>query len=271
MRTSVTKARADKRHRVALLANVGGRPNVEFLRHLLALGFDVALVVSSSRNFLSGKRPPRKIYLVLRHITVQELLLNLIVRVVNRRPLRRIAAVGRFLERNSLEYAAGQLNVDFLRCASVNDRSTIESIKSVSADLIFLHNCSEIVSQELIDITGIYNFHAGDLKTNRGANALGWSILNGEDHITMTCHEVDAGIDTGAVVLTHEESLSGVRSYRDVIDRSILASKRCLEGFCRKLATPDLRGTKAVKGKYRRRLTAMQKYKVRRLAKRVYR
>ncbi|MDO5111463.1 MAG: formyltransferase family protein [Clostridia bacterium] len=54
----------------------------------------------------------------------------------------------------------------------------------------------EIVAKDNLRIV---NYHDALLPAYPGQNAPTWAIFNGEDHIGVTWHAVDAGIDTGAL------------------------------------------------------------------------
>ncbi|WP_431921093.1 formyltransferase family protein [Nonomuraea jabiensis] len=60
-----------------------------------------------------------------------------------------------------------------------------------------------IVPAEILAIPsmGTLNAHNGALPTYRGMDAVGWALLN-NDPITCTVHQVNAGVDTGPVLLT---------------------------------------------------------------------
>jgi methionyl-tRNA formyltransferase len=49
----------------------------------------------------------------------------------------------------------------------------------------------------------MFNLHAGNLKTNRGAHPLIWSILNGDTETELTLHQINEKIDQGIIVGTY--------------------------------------------------------------------
>lgn len=62
---------------------------------------------------------------------------------------------------------------------------------------------------------GIVNVHPGKLPEYRGNSCPEWALLNG-DEIWTTAHFVDAGIDTGPVVLKQRYDFSDARDYFDI-------------------------------------------------------
>lgn len=61
-----------------------------------------------------------------------------------------------------------------------------------------------IIPKDVIEHIKIYNFHSGDLRTNRGSSPINWSILLNEKCTMMTLHCVASGIDSGNIIMEHE-------------------------------------------------------------------
>lgn len=60
-----------------------------------------------------------------------------------------------------------------------------------------------IISQKVIDTCNgkIFNLHPSLLPKYRGCSSLTWSIVNGESESGFTYHYIDAGCDTGNIIL----------------------------------------------------------------------
>jgi methionyl-tRNA formyltransferase len=60
-----------------------------------------------------------------------------------------------------------------------------------------------IIKQPVIDSVGgrIFNCHPSLLPHNRGCSAYTWSIIDGDKWSGVTYHYIDAGIDTGRIIL----------------------------------------------------------------------
>ena len=71
-------------------------------------------------------------------------------------------------------------------------------------DFAIMYSFGIIIPREVIDKIKIYNFHPGNLRTNRGSSPIHWSILLNEDSTMMTLHCVDAEIDSGKIITEHE-------------------------------------------------------------------
>jgi methionyl-tRNA formyltransferase len=67
----------------------------------------------------------------------------------------------------------------------------------------------QIIPQAIIDIPprGIINVHASLLPKYRGAAPIQWAIANGETRSGVTTMKIDAGLDTGDMLLKWETSI----------------------------------------------------------------
>ena len=67
----------------------------------------------------------------------------------------------------------------------------------------------QIIPQTVIDLAprGILNVHASLLPKYRGAAPVQWAIVNGETRTGVTIMQIDAGLDTGAILLTAETGI----------------------------------------------------------------
>ena len=68
------------------------------------------------------------------------------------------------------------------------------------SDIVIVYKFEYIIPQNLIDKYTFFNFHGGNLKTNRGAHAVVWSILNQEKQTCLTLYKLTGGIDVGIVI-----------------------------------------------------------------------
>ncbi len=67
----------------------------------------------------------------------------------------------------------------------------------------------QIIPQSIIDIPprGIINVHASLLPKYRGAAPIQWAIANGETRTGVTTMRIDAGLDTGDMLLKWETEI----------------------------------------------------------------
>jgi methionyl-tRNA formyltransferase len=80
---------------------------------------------------------------------------------------------------------------------------TIEHLRALAPEIMVVVGYGQIIPQAVIDIAprGIVNVHASLLPKYRGAAPIQWSIVNGETVTGVTIMQIDAGLDTGDMLL----------------------------------------------------------------------
>jgi methionyl-tRNA formyltransferase len=88
-------------------------------------------------------------------------------------------------------------------CKYVYSANIKNHYNQVSADIVISINFINLISKEFIESFkyGILNAHAGDLPRYKGNACPNWSIINSEEAITMTIHQMDKGLDSGPIVI----------------------------------------------------------------------
>lgn len=83
------------------------------------------------------------------------------------------------------------------------NQEVLEHLKSLELDLIVVVAYGKILPQTLLDIPkyGCVNVHASLLEKYRGAAPIQWAIANGETITGVTTMLMDAGMDTGDMLL----------------------------------------------------------------------
>ncbi|AFY62152.1 methionyl-tRNA formyltransferase [Synechococcus sp. PCC 6312] len=84
------------------------------------------------------------------------------------------------------------------------DKEVIEAIQACGAEVFVVVAYGQILSQEILDIPklGCINNHASLLPRYRGAAPIQWALYHGEPETGITTMLMDAGMDTGAMLLT---------------------------------------------------------------------
>jgi len=119
-----------------------------------------------------------------------------------------IAIVGASIRAEShlaIKEAAKSLNIPFfIQPKSNEDQYTnfVKNLEALKPDLFFINSYSMILKKDLLSIPKIktLNIHAGLLPKNRGCNPIQWGIINEDKYAGVSLHEVDEGIDTGAII-----------------------------------------------------------------------
>ena len=83
------------------------------------------------------------------------------------------------------------------------DPETLSALAASNADVFVVVAYGQILSQAILDMPkqGCINVHGSLLPQYRGAAPIQWAIANGEQVMGITTMQMDAGIDTGAMLL----------------------------------------------------------------------
>jgi methionyl-tRNA formyltransferase len=79
----------------------------------------------------------------------------------------------------------------------------VELVQSLAPELMVVVGYGQIIPQTMIDLPkhGILNVHGSLLPKYRGAAPIQWAIANGETKTGVTIMQIDAGLDTGDMLL----------------------------------------------------------------------
>jgi len=91
-----------------------------------------------------------------------------------------------------------------------NNEALLAQLRAMRPDLAVVVAYGKILRQEVLDIPthGCINVHASLLPKYRGAAPIQWAVLNGETETGITTMQMDAGIDTGDMLLQDQCSIS---------------------------------------------------------------
>lgn len=101
---------------------------------------------------------------------------------------------------------ATQHNLCVYQPESCKTDEAYEYLKSFDADIFIVAAYGQILPQRILDIPryGCINIHASLLPKYRGAAPIQWSIINGEDVTGVTTMQMNAGLDTGDMLVKEE-------------------------------------------------------------------
>jgi methionyl-tRNA formyltransferase len=86
----------------------------------------------------------------------------------------------------------------------------VEQLKQMKPEAMVVVGYGQIIPQAIIDIPprGIVNVHASLLPKYRGAAPIQWAIANGEARTGVTTMRIDAGLDTGDMLMKWETEIA---------------------------------------------------------------
>lgn len=101
---------------------------------------------------------------------------------------------------------ATENNLPVLQPPKVKAPEVVEQIAALKPDLIVVVAFGQILPQSLLDVPkfGCINVHGSLLPKYRGAAPIEWSIINGEKFTGITTMLMNAGLDTGDMLLKRE-------------------------------------------------------------------
>lgn len=104
---------------------------------------------------------------------------------------------------------AAENNLPVIQPPKVKAPEVVAQLESFKPDLIVVVAFGQILSQKILDIPkfGCINVHASLLPKFRGAAPIEWSIINGERVTGITTMQMNAGLDTGDILLTREVAI----------------------------------------------------------------
>jgi methionyl-tRNA formyltransferase len=113
---------------------------------------------------------------------------------------------GRTVSASPVKQAALEAGVHVYQPESARSDSALEFFRRLAPDAVVIIAYGQIIPQRLIDVPrlGWINLHASLLPKYRGAAPINWAILNGETLTGLTTMRIDAGMDTGPILLQQE-------------------------------------------------------------------
>jgi methionyl-tRNA formyltransferase len=117
---------------------------------------------------------------------------------------------GNQLAESPVKQAALRMGVPVFQPERVRRPESFEQLQSLRADLMVVVGYGQIIPQKIIDLPahGILNVHASLLPRYRGAAPIQWAIANGEEQTGVTIMQIDAGLDTGDMLLRSSTPIS---------------------------------------------------------------
>jgi methionyl-tRNA formyltransferase len=116
---------------------------------------------------------------------------------------------GQQLAQSPVKDAALRLGLPVYQPERVRKPEAVEHLRSLGADAMVVVGYGQIIPQSVIDLVpnGIINVHASLLPKYRGAGPIQWAIVRGESRTGITTMRIDAGLDTGDMLLKSETEI----------------------------------------------------------------
>lgn len=116
---------------------------------------------------------------------------------------------GREIASSAVKVAAAEAGIPVYQPEKIRSDEAYEYFRRVAPDVVVIIAYGQIISPRLIAIPrlGWINVHASLLPKYRGAAPINWAIVNGETRTGVTTMQIDAGLDTGPMLMKYEVAI----------------------------------------------------------------
>lgn len=131
-----------------------------------------------------------------------------------------------------VKVCAQELDIPVCQPASMKTPEALELLKSFAPDVIVVAAYGQILPQAVLDVPkyGCVNIHGSLLPKYRGAAPIQQAVLNGDSVTGVTTMLMDAGLDTGDILLVKETPIGENETSAELFDRlSVLGGELIIE------------------------------------------
>jgi methionyl-tRNA formyltransferase len=144
------------------------------------------------------------------------------------------------LSASAVKQTALRLELPVYQPERIRRPESVEQLKQLQPEIMVVVGYGQIIPQSIIDIPpkGIVNVHASLLPKYRGAAPIQWAIANGETRTGVTTMRIDAGLDTGDMLLKWETEIGPEEDALELGRRLAEAGAQLLVRTLRENPTP---------------------------------
>lgn len=120
-----------------------------------------------------------------------------------------------------VKVCAQKYNIPVYQPSTLKDGFSTQLLRELAPELIVVVAYGKLIPQEILDIPkyGCVNVHASLLPKLRGAAPIQWSVINGEEETGVTTMQLDAGLDTGDILLVEKTKIEENETSGELFDR----------------------------------------------------
>lgn len=110
---------------------------------------------------------------------------------------------GKAVQFSPVKEVAVEAGIPVCQPRRIRDPEAVEQLQSFHPDVLVVVAFGQIIPQEILDIApyGCVNVHGSLLPKYRGAAPIQWAVIDGERESGVTTMQMDAGLDTGDMLL----------------------------------------------------------------------
>lgn len=124
--------------------------------------------------------------------------------------------------------AALRLGLPVFQPERVRVPEVVEQLRALQPEAMVVVGYGQIIPQAILDIAPIINVHASLLPKYRGAAPIQWAIARGETRTGVTTMRINAGLDTGDMLLKWETAIEPTETSVELGDRLATAGAQLL-------------------------------------------
>ena len=138
---------------------------------------------------------------------------------------------------------AQDLNLRLLQPAKPNAAQFIDELRHIQPDLLIVIAYGHLLSEKILQVPkiGTINVHASLLPKYRGPAPIQWALINGDTQSGVTTMFMDAGMDTGDMLLSRAEPILPSDTAATLHDRLALIGADLLVQTLKDLAAQRLK------------------------------
>jgi len=125
---------------------------------------------------------------------------------------------GKKMASSPVKDAALEAGVPVYQPEKIRSESSLDYFKRLAPDVVVIIAYGQIIPAALIAIPrlGWINLHGSLLPKYRGAAPINWAIINGEKVTGLTTMQIDAGLDTGPMLLKYQTGIGSDETAPDL-------------------------------------------------------
>ncbi len=139
---------------------------------------------------------------------------------------------GQEVAMSAVKTAALALGIEVRQPERIRRPEIVEELRALAPDLMVVVGYGQIIPQGIIDIPrfGIVNVHGSLLPKYRGAAPIQWAIAHGEHTTGVTTMQINAGLDTGDMLLKAATEIGPDENATELGERlSIMGAKLLID------------------------------------------
>jgi methionyl-tRNA formyltransferase len=141
--------------------------------------------------------------------------------------------------------AALEAGVPVYQPEKIKSESSLDYFKRLAPDVVVIIAYGQIIPAALIAIPrlGWINLHGSLLPKYRGAAPINWAIINGERVTGLTTMQIDAGLDTGPLLLKYQTGIGPDETAPDLYGQLAEAGAPLIAETLKKLDQGEITAT----------------------------